>query len=72
MKILALADKESPWLWDYFDKSKLEGIDLILSCGDLNPNYLSFLATFFRDPCCISTATTTAVTKTHPRKGVSA
>ena len=31
MKILALADKESPWLWDYFDKSKMEGIDLILS-----------------------------------------
>ncbi len=50
MKILALADKESPWLWDYFDKSKLEGIDLILSCGDLNPNYLSFLATFFQGP----------------------
>lgn len=50
MKILVLADKESPYLWDYFDKSKLEGIDLILSCGDLNPLYLSFLATFFQGP----------------------
>lgn len=50
MKILVVADKESPWLWDYFDKSKLEGIDLILSCGDLHPHYLSFLATFFQGP----------------------
>lgn len=50
MRILVLADKESPYLWDYFDRSKLEGIDLILSCGDLNPLYLSFLATFFQGP----------------------
>lgn len=46
MKILAIADKESEYLWDYFEKSKLEGIDLIISCGDLDPRYLSFLATF--------------------------
>lgn len=50
MKILVLADTESLYLWDYFDKSKLEGIDLILSCGDLHPHYLSFLATFFPGP----------------------
>ena len=28
MKILAIADEESKYLWDYFEKSKLEGIDL--------------------------------------------
>lgn len=50
MKILAIADQESPLLWDYFDKSYLEGIDLILSCGDLKPQYLSFLATFAHAP----------------------
>ena len=50
MKILALADEESAYLWDYFEKSKLEGIDLIISCGDLNPKYLSFLATFTNAP----------------------
>lgn len=27
MKILVLADAESKYLWDYFDKKKLEGID---------------------------------------------
>lgn len=50
MKILAIADEESAYLWDYFEKSKLEGIDLIISCGDLDPKYLSFLATFTSAP----------------------
>lgn len=50
MKILAIADVESRYLWDDFNKEKLEGIDLILSCGDLSPLYLSFLATFFHGP----------------------
>lgn len=50
MKILAIADEESPYLWDYFEKSKLEGIDLIISCGDLDPRYLSFLTTFTNAP----------------------
>ena len=50
MKILLLADIESKYLWDYFEKSKLDGIDLILSCGDLKPQYLSFLASFTKAP----------------------
>lgn len=50
MKILAIGDVESKYLWDYFEKSKLEGIDLIISCGDLAPEYLSFLATFTSAP----------------------
>ncbi len=50
MKILAIADQECKLLWDYFDKSRLEGIELILSCGDLKPQYLSFLATFTHAP----------------------
>ena len=50
MKVLAIADEESKLLWDYFDKSYLDGIDLILSCGDLKPQYLSFLASFTHVP----------------------
>ena len=50
MNILALSDRESPLLWDYFDRRRLEGVDLILSCGDLDPRYLSFLATFTGAP----------------------
>lgn len=45
MKILAVADEESRSLWDFYDRSKLEGVELILSCGDLQPEYLEFLVT---------------------------
>lgn len=50
LKILFISDEPSPALWDYFEASRLEGIDLIISCGDLPPQYLSFLATFFQGP----------------------
>ena len=50
MKILALSDHEVPWLWDHLDRQRLEGVDLILSCGDLDPRYLSFIVTFAHAP----------------------
>lgn len=50
MRILALADVESKYLWDYFEKSKLDGIDLIVSAGDLAPQYLEFIATYAKVP----------------------
>ncbi|MCF0136531.1 MAG: metallophosphoesterase [Lachnospiraceae bacterium] len=50
MKILALADEESPYLWDHFDKNYFKDIDLILSCGDLKAEYLSFLVTLTNIP----------------------
>ena len=50
MKILFLADEESKLYWDYFRKEQFEGIDLIVSCGDLKPEYLTFLATMVPVP----------------------
>lgn len=50
MKILVVADEESRSLWDYFSPDKLEGIDMIISCGDLKANYLQFLVTFGNCP----------------------
>ena len=50
MKLLLISDKECPALWDYYQPGRLDGIDLILSCGDLNPSYLSFLVTMGRAP----------------------
>ena len=46
--ILFIADEPDKGLWDFFKKDKLDGIDLIISCGDLPPQYLSFLATYFK------------------------
>ena len=45
MRILAVADVECPALWDYFVRGRLDEYDLILSCGDLKAQYLTFLVT---------------------------
>ena len=50
MKLLLLSDKECPYLWDYYTPGKLDGIDLMLSGGDLKASYLSFLVTMGRCP----------------------
>ena len=48
MKILIVADHESRKIWDFYEAGMLNKYDLILSAGDLHPNYLSFLATMCR------------------------
>ena len=45
MKLLAVADEECKALWDYYTPDKLEGVELIVGCGDLNRHYLEYLAT---------------------------
>ncbi len=50
MKILAISDKECPALWDYYTPGRLAEYELILSCGDLSAEYLSFLVTMARCP----------------------
>ncbi len=50
MKIMVMSDVESASLWDYYTPEKLRGLDLILSSGDLNPHYLSFIETFSNVP----------------------
>ena len=44
MKILAVADEESKYLWEYYEPSKLRDIDLIIGCGDLSRHYMNFLS----------------------------
>ena len=50
MRILALADEPSNRLWGERCKEALEGIDLILSAGDLPSSYLSFITCFTTAP----------------------
>lgn len=50
MKILAISDIPSKALWDYCSRERLEGIDLILSCGDLPKRYLEHLTNFTAAP----------------------
>ncbi len=50
MKILVVSDREEPYIWDYFDKERFRDVELILSCGDLKAEYLSFLVTMINAP----------------------
>ena len=50
MKIMVLADTADKALWDYLDKRLLEGVELVLACGDLPAEYLSFLTCFTNAP----------------------
>ena len=50
MKILTISDEECAALWDYYTPGRLDGYDLIISCGDLSPRYLSFLVTMAKCP----------------------
>lgn len=50
MRILIVADVESRYIWDFFQKEAFENIDLIISCGDLKNEYLSFLVTMVKAP----------------------
>ena len=50
MKILAVSDEECTALWDHYVPGRLSEYDLIISCGDLKADYLSFLVTMGRCP----------------------
>ena len=50
MRILAVADIESRYIWDHFDPARFEDVELIISCGDLKSEYLSFLITMIKAP----------------------
>jgi len=50
MKILLVSDREEPYIWDYFDRERFRDVELVLSCGDLKGEYLSFLVTMIKAP----------------------
>ena len=50
MNIMIFADQESKLLYEYYDPEQMKDIDLIISCGDLEPEYLTFFATLCHAP----------------------
>ena len=69
MKILLIADEESAYLWDHYRPGHLAGIDLILSAGDLKPEYLSFLVTMSNRPLFYIHGNHDAIYEKHPPEG---
>ena len=52
MKILAVSDSIEKTIYPKVDPDKFPHLDLIISCGDLPPEYLSFLSSAFQAPLC--------------------
>ena len=50
MKVLTVSDKVETILYDNFQIEQFPGIELILACGDLPKEYLSFLVSMFNVP----------------------
>ena len=50
MKVQVVADEESRYYYDCYQPGRLDGIDLIISCGDLSRSYLEFLVTLGNCP----------------------
>ena len=69
MKLLLISDKENPYLWDFYQPGRLKDYDLILSCGDLKPDYLSFLVTMARAPLLYVHGNHDGKYETHPPEG---
>lgn len=49
-RIMGLADEENQVLYGEYGKTALKGIDFLISCGDLNAEYLEFLVTITNKP----------------------
>lgn len=69
MRILAISDEECDALWDYYVPGRLKEYDLIISCGDLKADYLSFLVTMGRCPVLYVHGNHDTTYKQHPPEG---
>ena len=69
MKILAISDEVCPALYDFYVPGRLDGYDLIISCGDLKPQYLSFLVTLTRVPLLYVHGNHDGIYETRPPEG---
>ena len=69
MKLLLVADEEDPFLWDYYRPGRLSGYDMILSAGDLKPNYLDFLVTMANRPLLYVHGNHDVCYDSHPPEG---
>ena len=50
MKVLSVSDRIEPILYNEQAPRRFEGVQLILACGDLPPEYLTFLRNVFNVP----------------------
>lgn len=69
MRVLAVSDEENPGLWEYYVRGRLDNYDLIIGCGDLKAEYLSFLVTMAHCPVMYVRGNHDERYETHPPEG---
>ena len=69
MKILAISDVASKALWSSQCRERLDGVDLILSCGDLPRAYLEYLTNFTAAPILYVHGNHDALYSKYPPEG---
>lgn len=69
MRILAIADVEESWLYGRFDRERLKGVDLIVSCGDLPAVYLEHIVTLANVPLLYVQGNHDTAYDQHPPEG---
>ena len=69
LNVLVVSDHESEYIWDYFDAKAFTGVDVIVSCGDLKSEYLSFLVTMISAPLLFVRGNHDARYKDSPPEG---
>lgn len=69
MKLLVVSDEPESLLYDHFRRERWEGIDAIISCGDLPAEYLSFLVSMLNVPCYYVRGNHDESYEQHPPEG---
>jgi len=69
MKILLVSDIENEYIWDHFEPERFKDIELIISCGDLQASYLSFLVTMIHVPLFYVHGNHDTTYQHHPPEG---
>lgn len=69
MKILIVADVENKYIWDHFEPERFKDVELIISCGDLQASYLSFLVTMIHVPLFYVHGNHDTTYQRHPPEG---
>lgn len=69
MRILAIADTEEKWLTTHYDRKRMAGVDLIISCGDLPARYLEHIVTLANVPLVYVPGNHDAAYREHAPQG---
>lgn len=69
MRVLAISDVEEGWLYERFDRERLAGVDLVVSCGDLPAAYLEHIVTLANVPLLYVWGNHDTAYEEHPPEG---